>query len=237
MALKATGNLVPIIYKEEFDDEATAFLKKYYPEALVTPITVPILEIAKEGMRLTVMSRNLTEDLSTFGQMCFTEGLAEIYDKDEDEYREISIKGGTMIIDPDTFFQRNIGCMNNTIAHECFHWHRHRNYHFMQNLLEGKQSVACRCPVEAKDERFKEKWTDEDWMEWQASGIAPKILLPKETFGLKVDQFLKESKKNPFIAAELMSPKQWVIDQLADFYKVSKISVRIRLDELGICRE
>ena len=231
---KVTNNLVPIIHKEQFDEEATSFLKKYYPEALQAPMALPVLEIARARMGLTVLTQSLTEDLRTFGQMCFTGGLAEIYDKDEDEYREIKIKGGTMIIDPDTFFQRNIGCLNNTIAHECFHWHRHRNYHFMQNILDGKQSVACRCPVEAKDERFNEKWTDKDWMEWQASGIAPKILLPRETFGVMVNQYLKESKNNPFIAAELMSPKQWVIDQLADFYKVSKISVRIRLDELGI---
>lgn len=29
-----------------------------------------------------------------------------------------------MIIDPDTIVKRNEGCKNNTIAHECFHWHK-----------------------------------------------------------------------------------------------------------------
>ena len=116
--LKVTNNLVPIIHKEQFEDEATSFLGKYYPEALQAPMALPILEIAKARMGLTVLTQSLTEDLRAFGQMCFTGGLAEIYDKDEDEYREIKIKGGTMIIDPDTFFQRNIGCLNNTIAHQ-----------------------------------------------------------------------------------------------------------------------
>jgi hypothetical protein len=232
--MNVTGNLVPVISKEQFDDEATVFLNKYCPEALHTPMAIPIMQIARERMGLTVLNQTLTEDLSIFGQMCFTGGLVEIYDKDEDEYREIEVKRGTIIVDPDTFFQRNLGCVNNTVAHECFHWFRHRTYHFMQTVLDGKRSVACRCPVDGKKEKFNTKWTDEDWMEWQASGIAPRILLPRETFSDMVDRFLRESSSNPFISASLMSPTQWVIDQLASFYKVSKVSVKIRLEELGI---
>lgn len=234
MKISTTGNLVPVIHKTEFDDEATSFLSRYCPEALKAPMAVPIETVAKVQMSLELLTYRLTEDFSTFGQMCFTGGLAEIYDKDEEEYREIKVNSGTMIIDPDTFFERNLGCVNNTIAHECFHWHRHRNYHFMQNILNGKQSVACRCPVDAKDEKFNKTWSDEDWMEWQANGIAPRILLPRETFSTMVEQFLKENRRNVFIDAGLMSSTQWVVDQLANFYKVSKISVRIRIDELGI---
>lgn len=235
MVRKVTGNLVPVIPKNQFDDEATKFLEKYFPEALKTPMPIPIVRIAKEKMGLTVLTEKLSEDLRTLGQICFTSGLTEIYDEIEDEYREIEVQDGTMIIDPGTFFERNLGCLNNTVAHECFHWHRHRNYHIMQNILEGRQSVAFRCPVDQKDERFKEHWTDDDWMEWQANGIAPKILMPRAMFKIMVDQFLNESRSNPFIAADLMPPTSWVIDQLADFFKVSKISVRIRLEELGIC--
>lgn len=38
-------NIVPILYKKDMDDEAAAFLQKYYPEALETPIPVPIADI------------------------------------------------------------------------------------------------------------------------------------------------------------------------------------------------
>ncbi len=237
MARKVTTNLVPVIYKSQFDDEATQFLERFCPEALQTPMAIPIMMIAKDSMGLTVLTQKLSEDLRTLGQMCFTSGLVEIYDPDEDEYREIEVQKGTMIIDPDTFFERNLGCMNNTVAHECFHWHRHRNYHIVQNLIAGNKSVAFRCPVNQKDERFKDKWTDEDWMEWQASGIAPKILMPREPFRVMVERFLQESRCNPFIAADLMPPTSWVIDQLSDYFKVSKTSVRIRLGELGLFLE
>lgn len=233
MRAKVKNNLVPVISKAEFDDEATTFLNQYCPEALAEPMAVPIVDITKNKMGLIIIEERLTEDFSIFGQMCFTSGLAEIYNRDEEEYREIHVKRGTMIIDPDTLFQRNQGCMNNTIAHESVHWFKHRNYHILQSVLDGRQSVAFRCPTNHVSEDLVNTWSDEDWMEWQANGIAPRILMPKQTVGLVFERLMKESKGNPFIAARLMPPTRWVIEQLADFYKVSKQSAEIRLRELG----
>lgn len=231
----SANSLVPVISKAQFDDEATEFLTKYCPEALEKPMPVPIMDIAKSKMGLTVITdMRLSEDFSIFGQMCFTSGLATVYDKDEDEYRDVKVKRGTMFVDPDTYFLRNLGCLNNTISHECYHWFKHRNYQILQTILDGKQSIACRCPSQDKDERFSKTWSDEDWMEWQANGIAPRILMPKQTVKTVVDKMIVESSKNPFIAAGLMPPSQWVVEQMANFYRVSKVSVGIRLSELGI---
>lgn len=233
MSAKVKNNLVPVISKSEFDDEATAFLNRFCPEALAEPMAVPIADIVKNKMGLTIREERLTEDFSIFGQMCFTSGLAEIYDRDKEEYREIHVKRGTMIIDPDTLLQRNLGCMNNTIAHESVHWFKHRNYHILQSVLDGRQSVAFRCPTNHVSEELVNTWKDEDWMEWQANGIAPRILMPKQTVGIVFGRLVIESEGNPFIAARLMPPTRWVIEQLADFYKVSKQSAEIRLRELG----
>ena len=78
---------VPRICKSEFDAEAVAFLEKYYPSALQQPMAVPILEVARKQMGLQVVERHLTEDFSILGQMCFTNGVAEIYLKETDEYK------------------------------------------------------------------------------------------------------------------------------------------------------
>ena len=129
---------VPHISKTSFDDKATEFLKKYYPDALVTPMPVPIEDIARKKIGLMIIEERLTEDLSILGQMCFTKGLAEIYDKENDEYREILVRGGTMIIDPDTLIERNLGCKRNTVSHECVHWTEHRNYHLMAAVKNSK---------------------------------------------------------------------------------------------------
>lgn len=74
------SSFVPHIWKSELDNEATAFLDKTYPQALKTPMCVPIEYIATEVMHLTVLEHNLSEDLSILGQMCFTDELAEIHD-------------------------------------------------------------------------------------------------------------------------------------------------------------
>ena len=92
---------VPHISRESLDAEATAFLEAYCPEAIKAPTCIPIESIAADKMKLTVLEYHLSEDLSILGQMCFTDGRAEIYDPDKEEYREIVVKAGTMIIDPD----------------------------------------------------------------------------------------------------------------------------------------
>ena len=60
---------VPHIWKSELDSEATAFLSKYYPDAIKTPMCVPIEKIATEIMHLKVVEHHLSEDLSILGQI------------------------------------------------------------------------------------------------------------------------------------------------------------------------
>ena len=155
---------VPHIWKSELDSEATAFLSKYFPDAIKTPMCVPIEKIATEIMHLKVVEHHLSEDLSILGQMCFTDGMAEIYDPVNDEYREIFVKAGTMIIDPDTYAKRNLGSKRNTMAHESYHWFRHRRYHLMAAQLDNETRPVYRCPTVPKSESIQTEWTDEDWM-------------------------------------------------------------------------
>ena len=233
--MKLTNNLVPYIKKERFDYVATEFLKKYCPEALLSPIQVPIESIARDKMNLLVEHVSITEDLSIYGQIFFTDGIAEIYVKETDEFVRREVKKGTVFIDEDVLFLRNKGCERNTLAHECLHWYRHRLYFELQNLFDSKMAVACKCPIEVKSEDFKKKWTEEDWMEWQANGIAPKILMPREMFIKKANEYLsfkpttKEEELSNLIYCEN------AVAELAEFFNVSKQSASIRLKELGYC--
>ena len=43
-----------------------------------------------------------------------------------------------------------------------------------------------------------------------------------------------ESLKNPFVAKGLRPQSEWIIEQTAGFYKVSKQASEIRLKELGL---
>lgn len=72
---RADNNLVPIIGNANLDDEATKFLERYCPEALKTPMPVPIEKIVRDEMHLTLINGGkLTDNLGVFGQICFSAG-------------------------------------------------------------------------------------------------------------------------------------------------------------------
>lgn len=64
--------LVPIIYKDDLEKEAEAFLRKYYREALLQPMWIDPVELARR-MKLTVLRHRISEDMTVFGQIYFCE--------------------------------------------------------------------------------------------------------------------------------------------------------------------
>lgn len=228
----ASKSIVPIIYRKDLDKEATAFLEKYYPEALEEPLRVPIEEIAKEKLGLNVIQGyRITDDFTIFGQICFSPGTVKIYDFFKTSEKEQEVPRGTILIDAYTYWQRNSGCVNNTIAHEVYHWHRHRLYAAIKHILRNEKFIACRCPAEMSYPDEKEEWTDEQRMEWQANNLAPRILMPIQTFKIKVDELYKQYdyENTPLKLAVLTC----IADDLASFYGVSRQSALIRMTETG----
>ena len=68
---KYSGELVPIISRDAFENEATEFLEKYYPLALQEPVSVPIRRIA-EDMGLSIVEESLlSSELDVFGLVVF----------------------------------------------------------------------------------------------------------------------------------------------------------------------
>ena len=230
--IPTSANIVPIIHKDELDDVASAFLSKYCAEALIKPIPVPIVKIAEEDLHLhLVHGKCITQDFSVFGEICFSGGTVDVYDLDRKTYAPIDVQRGTIIIDAYTFWERNIGCVNNTIAHEVFHWYAHRLYAATKKLLRKKRVIVCRCPSDIVYPGENEPWTDEQRMEWQANKIAPRILMPYETFRMKVEELYQKYGYRE--SAEKNDILECVIDVLASFYKVSKQSAKIRMIDTG----
>ena len=226
---KYSGELVPIIARAAFDYEATKFLKKYYSAALTEPVSVPIRDIA-EGMGLSIEEKELlSSELDVFGLVVFEDGNVQ------DKNKNIVIrnaKRGMMFIDPRVYYERNLGTVNFTIAHECFHWFRHQPYHALMKMLgsddELGKIIQCSIGSNAKD---SEKWKPIDWMEWQANGVAPHILMPSATAKIKIDEFISKY-KIIFDGTDGYRIEE-MIAELAEFYGLSKQSVKMRMSELG----
>jgi hypothetical protein len=233
---KADNNLVPIIGRMNLDEEAEKFLRRYYPQALTEAMPVPIEKIVKEKMGLTLlMGSKITDNLGIFGQICFSAGKVKLYNPITGSSQEKDVERGTIIIDVATYWERNLGCVNNTIAHEAFHWHKHRVYATVHSLLNKEKFIAHRCPaksVQAYDSDEKIEWSDEDRMEWQANHIAPRILMPIQTVKPMIEELYKryDFYNNTDDRSIIL---ECIIDELSTFYKVSKQSAKIRMLDLG----
>lgn len=224
-----SDSLVPIIYSKDMETAAEDFLKRYYPEALRTPMPVDPMELAKK-MGLRVEVRQITEDFSVFGQIFFCDTIAEIYNRKTMSMEMAEIKGRTIVVDPQNFFMRNLGSTNNTIVHECVHWDKHRKA-FQLERLYNQSATQIRCQVTGgvKDRSAR---SATDWMEWQANTLAPKIQMPLTAFKIKAAEVVRKYRR-AFNTDELIDVLEAVIDELATFYTVSRLAAKIRLIDAG----
>lgn len=226
---KLSGELVPIISRDQFDEEAEKFLLRYCPEALQHPMRVPIYNIAEDLMGLTIIDNvNLSDELTYLGTIVFDDG--NIFDS----HRKLLIrnaKRGTVYLDPRVTYERSVGTLRTTLAHECFHWYRHQPYHALMKMIGARDSIgrAIQCEINAKMTNSA-KWKAVDWMEWQAKGIAPKILMPAKTVREKADSLLSAYGGAAVANAEAYES---VIDTLKSLYDVSRHAAKARLIELG----
>ncbi|HEN2944396.1 TPA: ImmA/IrrE family metallo-endopeptidase [Streptococcus agalactiae] len=225
--LKLSKDWVPYIRKKDFDAIAEKFLRKYYPQALTQPTPVPVETIVSE-MGLSIHQEKLTIDNSVFGKMVFKDTDVEVIE-DEQLVSEHFNKG-SILVDKDVVFKRNVGSYNNTVIHECVHWELHKVFHEVKMVLDKDHSQVSSWTEENLAD--SSMWTSLDWMEWQANGIAPRILMPKVQTRIKIRELFQTlTLVNPDISrSELV---QEVVDNLATFFEVSRQAAKIRMIDLG----
>ena len=223
-----TGAL--IIGANRLDDYATKFLKKYCEKALTTPMPLPVEEMLKDA-ELEVKTASLSRNLDVFGCCLLLDGYVQIYDVEKDEYTPKFYKAGTLLFDPDSEWAYGEGCKRNTLIHEMIHWDKDKTYF---KILERKNRKAKEelYPIMCRQSRTnfeppsgkRTKQNEVEWLEWQAHRLAPRVLMPKNMFIKKAEEFLR---KQPDGCDTL-------VDQLAEFFLVSRTSAKIRLIEVGI---
>lgn len=217
-------------YVDDFEEEAEAFLKKYNcADAIENPRRIPIREIATRLMSLDIVeSEYLSPDDSTQGAIAFSIGTIEVYDWSLKEYTGYEVSGPTIFVDADI---NNTGRINNTLAHECYHWWRHRNYFNYKRIHDNSAEFGIRCNRYEKGlNQDRGKWSDVERMEWQARTIAPKILMPRKATKKKIKALYAGLSST---GNDRATCTEQVIAALADFFAVSKQSAAIRMTELG----
>lgn len=220
--------LVPYIKKEELDSVARDFLQRYYPEVLKNPVDLDPIELARK-MKLKVEVRDITKDMSIFGQIYFHDSEAELYDSEKDEMIKVEVKAGTIFVDPKAYFLRNLGAVNNTIVHECVHWDKHRKAFELERLY-NENATKIKCKVVGGIKEGEKDATG--WMEWQANALAPRIQMPLSSFKTKAFEVIKRFKRE-LGTSEIIDVIQPAIDELATFFCVSRLAAKIRMIDSG----
>ncbi|UJA31377.1 ImmA/IrrE family metallo-endopeptidase [Clostridium sporogenes] len=228
--------LVPIIYKKDMDKEATKFLLKYCPEALDKPMPIPVEDIAELEMNLEIDYVNIDRNYDILGMMIFSDGVVELYDKEENQYIRRKYNKGTLLVESGLSEPSNRGRERFTIAHEIVHWEKHQLRFITLSYKDKRLAKACRCP---KEKPYKPKTPDE-WVEWQADNLAAAILMPSDMFKKRIEELKKTYKAgkkiNDFMwkGYSLDMVKEFIINELASTFQVSKQAAEIRLNTLGI---
>ncbi len=225
-----TKNANPFLpYIDDFDREAEIFLAKYgFEDAIDTPRRIPIYEIATKLMSLEVIQTEcLSCDDSVQGAITFSGGMIEVYDVDTKEFMGYEVTEPAIFVDSGI---NNEGRINNTIAHECFHWYKHRKYFIFERAHNNGAQFGIKCDARTISGSDYKNWSDMERMEWQARKMAPRILMPLKAAIKKVEElFLKYENQGISRTMALGS----VIKEFADFFDVSAESAGIRIREIG----
>lgn len=166
-----------------------------------------------------------------FGKTYFAESTVDIFNEEYEVVKQ-TVEPGTILLNPNIFFMRNIGSRNNTVVHECVHWDRHDKFFEMQKLLNS-DLTSLTCGI-TEQRGLKNNGIEGalQWMEWQANALTPRILLPANTTRKKLKEILlrlhiENSERSD---SDIMEE---AIEELADFFAVSKFAAKLRAIELG----
>lgn len=228
-------SLVPYIPEESLEQAAKDILVDYYPEALhiplhnEDPVWVDPSELAKR-LELTLVRTRIREDCSVFGQIYFEPATAEVYDSANGKTAELQVQAGTILVDPNVFFLRNLGAFNNTVVHECVHWIKHKKAFALAKLYNSSVSnISCEVAGGAETS-FGGKATE--FMEMQANQLAPRIQMPAAPFKARANELIRRTLLETG-APHTIDVMQTVIEKLAVDFGVSRQAAKIRMVELG----
>src|SRR5690606_3502562 len=166
-----------------YEHYANEILEKYYypyyPEAKHKPERINTDELAKR-MGLSVINTSISKSKSIFGQIFFADSEVKLYDKVKNLNVIKRVRKNTILVDNDAAFLYSFGSRSMTIAHECVHSYYHRKAFLFAKMFNNNLNYI-QCQVDGKMKNAKSN-TTAHWMEIQATGIAPHILMPKESF-------------------------------------------------------
>ena len=160
--------ILPFVLERQLERDALKVLKEFgFGQCIHTPQVLDP-DLLAQRMGLTIQYRHLSKEKRVFGAVFMDDCEAAFYRPNEDAMVQENVRAGTIIVDEQASQTRPIGSINNTIVHECLHWHRHRKAYYLARLIAGRQPISC-----LVDGGMAGGVTDRlPGIEWQANALA-----------------------------------------------------------------
>lgn len=216
-------------YVDDFEKEAELFLINYgYKDLIDNPAPIPIRDIIENKMGLEIIDNEfLSPDASVQGITAFYSGIVQIFDWYELDYVGYAVKEPTIFVDSSYTSE---GYINRILAHEAYHWYKHRSYFMYEANKKLSDEFAIRCLKKSNLDKDTDIWTDQQIMEYQARKIAPLLLLPKKSV---INRVRELTCKTTFEFSSEDVDVEQLINDLSSFYKVTPYTMKSRLNQLG----
>lgn len=230
------GDMVPIIRSSEYAQYAIDIIRKYYGQDYDLTVPINIKELAnKMGLEVKHLKPEFSfkKNEAIFGQIYFEKTHTQIYNKETDTMVDITIPANTIVYDPSCHSVYSFGSEAITIAHECVHYELHKKAYLFAKFINNGNISCISCMNGGKVDGIAETDVNESFMEAQANGIAPFLVMPEESFKKRAEELYKE------YSSSMQDPIEFIdrmISDLRNEYRVTIPAVKKRLRELGYLR-
>jgi Zn-dependent peptidase ImmA (M78 family) len=195
-------------YNNTLESKARYVISSYEPDLLREPTSIPVEDIMEEVYGLSIEYQYIRNNGRILGETVFENALVPIYERENNEgYKLIPVKAGTVIIDAGLLNRRNDGRLRYTCAHELAHWILHKELY----TRLGETAAMTKAVKSSESDRIIER---------QADVLSSYLLMPKGT----VKMAFHRSANSP----------TGKITELARLFRVSKQAMEIRLKEMGL---
>ena len=189
------GDMVPIIEASEYEKYAQDIIKKYYGDNYDFSKPINIYElVVKMGLTIKPLNHNLSfeKDKAIFAQVYFEDTTAKFYNKVNDRIVEKEVKANTILFDREIQSVYSYGSEAVTIAHECVHFALHSKAFKFSKYINKSEIKCISCFNDGKINGIAETNKNESFMEAQANGIAPYLVMPTVTLKNRANRLFED---------------------------------------------
>jgi Zn-dependent peptidase ImmA (M78 family) len=232
---------IPYLSYDSLDNYAEQLVRDFAPDALTNPGEFDVDKFVEFYLHLSVDFRRMCLERKIMGITTFNNGTVEVLNESTGLPEKMSVKTGTIIVDPSLLTKRNAARLRFTMLHEGSHWLLHKKA-FAEDNPFGPAGIYENQFIAAKEGRIdysrsSNERTDVERMERQADFLASAILMNRPALRVAFKDFFQVYNEKPRriirggSALDDCFAKQ-LPEYVAKIFGVSKRAALIRLEKL-----